>query len=298
MLRDPKVARFGPENLAELAAADQGPELADLRRGRPDPRHQQRPRSSATPTRSCSSTRWASTDPSHAFYLGYELMKAKTALTLSKTYRQDQALDWGFLTEPEVSHRDAQARQAHAERGRRRDPRRHRHDRSSPDGVLNIAPMGPEVEPRPASGSSSGRTGRRPPTEPEGTRRRRAARHRRRAPARPGGDRRAGRRAPTRPADGRARPDPGRRLPLLRVPRRRARRPRRPDDDRGRDGRRGPASATSSASTGPSTRWSRRRSWPRGVVPSPRRDPRRVRAARSAGREDRRPRRDARRSPC
>ena len=45
------------------------------------------------------------TDASHAFYLGYELMKAKTALTLSKSYRQDQALEWGFLTEPEVSHR-------------------------------------------------------------------------------------------------------------------------------------------------------------------------------------------------
>jgi hypothetical protein len=44
-------------------------------------------------------------DPSHAFYLGYELMKAKTALTLNKNYRQDQALDWGYLTEPEVSHR-------------------------------------------------------------------------------------------------------------------------------------------------------------------------------------------------
>ena len=43
-------------------------------------------------------------DPAHAFYLGYELMKAKTALTLSKSYRQDQALEWGFLTEPEVSH--------------------------------------------------------------------------------------------------------------------------------------------------------------------------------------------------
>jgi dihydropteroate synthase len=44
-------------------------------------------------------------DASHAFYLGHELMKAKTALTLNKAYRQDQALDWGFLTEPEVSHR-------------------------------------------------------------------------------------------------------------------------------------------------------------------------------------------------
>jgi dihydropteroate synthase-like protein len=45
-------------------------------------------------------------EPSHAFYLGYELAKARTALTLSKDYRQDQALDWGFLTEPETSHRN------------------------------------------------------------------------------------------------------------------------------------------------------------------------------------------------
>jgi len=44
-------------------------------------------------------------EPLHAFYLGYEMMKAKTALTLHKSYRQDQALEWGFLTEPEISHR-------------------------------------------------------------------------------------------------------------------------------------------------------------------------------------------------
>jgi dihydropteroate synthase-like protein len=44
-------------------------------------------------------------DPSHAFYLGYELAKAVTALTLGKNYRQDEALQWGFLTRPEVSHR-------------------------------------------------------------------------------------------------------------------------------------------------------------------------------------------------
>ncbi len=53
-------------------------------------------------------------DPSHAFYLGLELMKARTALTLSKDYRQDRALDWGFLTEPEVSHRDRKRRAATA----------------------------------------------------------------------------------------------------------------------------------------------------------------------------------------
>lgn len=43
-------------------------------------------------------------DPSHAFYLGYELSKAVTALTLGKDYRQDEALDWGFLTRPEARH--------------------------------------------------------------------------------------------------------------------------------------------------------------------------------------------------
>jgi dihydropteroate synthase-like protein len=44
-------------------------------------------------------------DASHAFYLGYEMAKAVTALTLSKDYRQDEALDWGFLTREEQSHR-------------------------------------------------------------------------------------------------------------------------------------------------------------------------------------------------
>jgi len=37
----------------------------------------------------------------HAFYLGYELAKATTALTLWKEYRQDQPLRWGFLTRQE-----------------------------------------------------------------------------------------------------------------------------------------------------------------------------------------------------
>jgi dihydropteroate synthase-like protein len=44
-------------------------------------------------------------DPSHAFYLGYEMAKAVTALTLGKDYVQDQALNWGFLTVPEARHR-------------------------------------------------------------------------------------------------------------------------------------------------------------------------------------------------
>jgi dihydropteroate synthase len=42
--------------------------------------------------------------PGHAFYLGYEMSKAATALVLGKDYRQDQALDWGHLTQPEIGH--------------------------------------------------------------------------------------------------------------------------------------------------------------------------------------------------
>ncbi|ADB17303.1 dihydropteroate synthase DHPS [Pirellula staleyi DSM 6068] len=44
-------------------------------------------------------------DPSHAFYLGYELAKAMIANQLGKEYRQDEALDWGLLTVAEESHR-------------------------------------------------------------------------------------------------------------------------------------------------------------------------------------------------
>lgn len=55
-------------------------------------------------------------DISHAFYLGYELSKAVTALTLGKQYRQDQSLHWGFLTIPEQSAHERK-RSARANRG-------------------------------------------------------------------------------------------------------------------------------------------------------------------------------------
>jgi dihydropteroate synthase-like protein len=44
-------------------------------------------------------------DPGHAFYLGYEMCKALTALTLGKQYQQDEALRWGLLTRDEKFHR-------------------------------------------------------------------------------------------------------------------------------------------------------------------------------------------------
>jgi dihydropteroate synthase-like protein len=37
-------------------------------------------------------------EATHAFYLGRELMKARLAITLGKTYRQEGALSWGYLT--------------------------------------------------------------------------------------------------------------------------------------------------------------------------------------------------------
>lgn len=48
-------------------------------------------------------------DRGHAFYLGYEMAKASIALVLGKQYEQDQALDWGFLTQKENLHRIARA---------------------------------------------------------------------------------------------------------------------------------------------------------------------------------------------
>jgi dihydropteroate synthase-like protein len=42
--------------------------------------------------------------PDHAFYLGFEMAKALTAITLGKNYTQDQALRWGFLSLPEQRH--------------------------------------------------------------------------------------------------------------------------------------------------------------------------------------------------
>ncbi len=49
-------------------------------------------------------------DAAHAFYLGFELSKALTAITLGKQYEQDESLDWGFLTKEESHHRLSRTR--------------------------------------------------------------------------------------------------------------------------------------------------------------------------------------------
>ncbi|QEG35510.1 DUF6513 domain-containing protein [Bythopirellula goksoeyrii] len=43
-------------------------------------------------------------DADHAFYLGYEMAKARIALTLGKNYVQDESLNWGLATVPEHRH--------------------------------------------------------------------------------------------------------------------------------------------------------------------------------------------------
>ncbi len=45
-------------------------------------------------------------EASHAFYLGKELAKAKLAISLGKSYRQEGQLDWGYLTPPEDAKRE------------------------------------------------------------------------------------------------------------------------------------------------------------------------------------------------
>jgi dihydropteroate synthase len=72
-------------------------------------------------------------EATHAFYLGKELAKARLAITLGKTYRQEGSLAWGYLTPPDdvkaehvrLTQRSARARKraaATAEGAARPDP--------------------------------------------------------------------------------------------------------------------------------------------------------------------------------
>jgi dihydropteroate synthase len=102
-LRDPKVIEFGAENLAELQRRIRDPNWRIFAEaGMICALNNERFLRDQDPF--ALFEQMGVTDAAHAFYLGYEMMKAKTALTLSKSYRQDQALTWGFLTEGEVSH--------------------------------------------------------------------------------------------------------------------------------------------------------------------------------------------------
>ncbi len=112
LLRDPRLREHGDEALAELAAS-----LTDrnfrvfAERERIHVMNQQMHLVGRDPFELFDQIQErTSLDPSHAFYLGYELAKAMTALTLGKNYVQDQALRWGFLTREEQSHHERKRR--------------------------------------------------------------------------------------------------------------------------------------------------------------------------------------------
>jgi dihydropteroate synthase-like protein len=58
-------------------------------------------------------------EPSHAFYLGKELARASLAVTLGKTYRQEGALSWGYLTPADTPNAE-HVRLTHAPRRQNR----------------------------------------------------------------------------------------------------------------------------------------------------------------------------------
>lgn len=106
MLRDPKLNEFGEDTLTKLAASLKDPNYRIFVEGgqihvmNRDGCWRGR---DAFELFDDFASQSGPLDASHAFYLGYELSKAVTALTLGKQYQQDQALQWGFLTIPETS---------------------------------------------------------------------------------------------------------------------------------------------------------------------------------------------------
>jgi dihydropteroate synthase-like protein len=100
MLRDPRVPRFGREMLEELARRVKDPNWRLFAEDETLVAFNNEHFLTGDDPFTLFAQMKVS-DPSHAFYLGYEMSKAITALTLGKAYRQDKALDWGFLTRPE-----------------------------------------------------------------------------------------------------------------------------------------------------------------------------------------------------
>lgn len=111
MLRDPKLSEYGDDGLHRLQAGIKDPNYRIFaERGEIHILNRDGYWHAADPYELFEQL--GPLEPSHAFYLGYEFAKAKTALTLGKQYRQDESLQWGFLTVAEESalHRRAEQR--------------------------------------------------------------------------------------------------------------------------------------------------------------------------------------------
>ena len=106
MLRDPKLRAIGEEGLRQLAGRLTDPNFRIFAEGgqihlmnRDGYWHGTDPYEVFDQMAACVGPLTAE----HAFYLGMELNKARTALTLGKQYIQDETLRWGFLTVEEIS---------------------------------------------------------------------------------------------------------------------------------------------------------------------------------------------------
>ena len=97
------------------------------------------------------------TEATHTFYLSKELAKAKLALTLGKTYRQEGTLNWGYLTPPDDPVREhvklTQRSRREADRSRSALGDQQAADRGAPgagaegvvtDGAQYVRPEPPE----------------------------------------------------------------------------------------------------------------------------------------------------------
>src|SRR5262249_22805124 len=106
LLRDPKLREHGEERLQELAGQVTDPNFRIFAEGGLIRAISNKVNLQGTDPFDLfdQMSRAQEINPSHAFYLGYEMAKAVTALTLAKNYTQDQALRWGFLTLAEKSH--------------------------------------------------------------------------------------------------------------------------------------------------------------------------------------------------
>lgn len=113
LLRDGAVLEFGPEELDRLAEVlkDPSPRLY-AEGGRlhavSDGKHLESDDPYDLFDQILSNTD-RTFDVGRAFYLGYEMAKAMAALTLGKTYRQDEALHWGVLTRRELTRLERRA---------------------------------------------------------------------------------------------------------------------------------------------------------------------------------------------
>lgn len=115
VLRDDRVPEYGAEALAEMAGRVRDPNWRIYAEGGLIHAFNHQHYLSGTDPFLLFSQMGVD-DPNHAFYLGHELMKARTALTLGKAYRQDRPLDWGHLTQSETDDHRLPRRRVAAER--------------------------------------------------------------------------------------------------------------------------------------------------------------------------------------